>query len=144
MSESSSLFLFLKYIKSPSMKWKLIFLISLIISCKNQDVAKASTANRTANQLIKIADYKPSPDEVILYVKLLKSESFESVWRSEVQVLKQLQSGFGFKDHLNPEQVVILESKNQIVDEIFYCAVIHQLGIGNSKTFILNAFLTSD
>lgn len=100
------------------MKLPLILLVSLALACKPQEQKQ-----QTGPVLQSISDYKPNPDDVVLYLTLLESNQSDNGWDSKVEVKRQMRAGFGYKNRLSPGEVITLSSKEKLPDGDFYCAV---------------------
>ncbi len=115
------------------MRFFLILLISvLIVSCKGQD---SSTTKPTLNQ---DENYRVNPDEVVLQLKPGTSTQSDDGWNTEVEVVRQMKAGFGFKKRLKPGEMILLYSENELPSNEFTGIVEFQEGPGDG-TYILRA-----
>ena len=124
------------------------FLITIIVGLTicagcNRQITPANT-NNIENNLVSYRDYSPNPDEVVLEVKFISGELQDKLWRNEMTVIRQIKSGFGYKDRIRPGSSIILLSREKLSQEQFFCSAEHQLSVNNQspKTFVLRQYLT--
>ena len=126
------------------MKYLIGFSLCVLMAagCKKQ--ISPTSSKQTDPIQISYRDYAPNPDEVVMEVEFIKGKPGDKLWENEVKVVRQLKSGFGYKDRLSPGTKIILLSRDEIVLDKFYCSADYQLSINdqNTKTFVLNKYLT--
>ncbi|MEQ6167584.1 hypothetical protein AAOE16_10340 [Ekhidna sp. MALMAid0563] len=124
------------------------FLITIIVGltictgCKRQTTP--AKTNNIEGVRVSYHDYTPNPDEVVLEVKFISGEFDEKLWRNEMTVIRQIKSGFGYKDRIRPGTSIILLSREKLSQEQFFCSAEYQLSVNNQshQTFVLRQYLT--
>ncbi len=101
------------------MKLLPILLVCLTVACKPQEKNQQIAASA---QLQSITDYKPNPDDVVLYLTFLEGNQSEIGWNNKVEVKRQMRAGFSYKNRLSPGEVISLSSKEKLPNGDFYCA----------------------
>ncbi len=119
------------------MKLSPVLIACMIIACKPQEKSQQTDVSR---QLQTITEYKPNPDDVVLFLTMIESEQSASVWNSKVEVKRQMRAGFSYKNRLSPGEVISLTSKEKLPSGDFYCAAEYQME-PNGGTYVFKTLL---
>lgn len=114
-----------------------LFLLSLSLAgCSAQNVSDSST-----DQLEKLVDYQPKPEEVVVECKVVRSVSEGSVWFNEIEVIKQWKTGFGHKNVLPKGEKIELQSKAELSIEEHLLIIKLQERFNNTAIYVLKGQL---
>ncbi len=100
------------------MKLPLILVACLVLACKPQEPKQQAEP-----ELQSISDYRPNPDDVVLFVTYVEGEQTDNGWNNKVEVKRQMRAGFSYKNRLSPGEVISLSSIEKLPNGDFYCAV---------------------
>ena len=117
-------------------------LLILSISCKSERSTPVESKNNATeiSDLVSVEEYKPNPDEVVLSVNLISKSTSRDGWIAEVEVKRQIKSGFSYKNRLRPGSTIKLSSSTDLPDGEFYCSADYEVEPGGGS-YTLNKLL---
>lgn len=109
----------------------------LVFTACNRNATSVSTDNGIdLSSLAAAKDYKPNPDEVVISAKLISYQNGVA----NVEVVRQIATGFGAKAVLNPGDALALSSDTKPSDN-FICAFEYADLRGDQKAYRITRFL---